>query len=159
MSDIISLQKFEKELDYGLNKTYKRARKNGIARHTIKLSSVHKFIIKFRIDRYNTKRILASFLLNDVEFTKDVAIAKAKDLIDLTVRLADAEIEAAMQAKKKGAGRVVIPLGSTKRIVVLSRVSTRNQAGATFRYEMDNKTMQRERLFDFFHENGRSPSA
>lgn len=155
--DVISLDKFNEELEYGLDKTYRRAKKNGIAHHTIKLSPLHKLSIRYRVDRKNPSKFVSEFRLNHVEFNKEAAVNKAKDLINLTVKLAKAETEAAIQAKKKGAGRVVIQLGATKRIVVLSRVSARNQAGATFRYEMNGQPKQRESLFDFLHENGRRP--
>ena len=148
---MISTEKLEREIHSANTRAYKRAKKNGIATHVIKISDEIKFSIKFRVDVDNTDVLMREYKLNEKKLDPRNGLANVRSLVNLHEQLERAEQDAAEQAKRKGAGRVVIQLGQRSQLIVSTRVSARNKNGATFRYEIDGSARTRDAIFNMYY--------
>lgn len=150
---MISQNQLKHELSYAETFAIKRARKNGVAYHVIKLSDELRFKIIFKIDIKNPADLVKEYKLNNLCLCSKTAVDKVRNIVRLHEELSNAEEDVIEQAKQKGAGRAVIKMGARKEVVVFSRVSTRNKRGASLRYEVNGFPMLRDRLFDFIFES------
>ena len=148
---MITTEKLEREINAAHSRAYKRAKKNGSATHVIKISDEIKFTIKYRVDVDNTDVVLREYKLNDKKLDRQKCLANVRNLVNLHEQLQRAEKDAAEQAKRKGAGRVVIQLGQRSQLVVSTRVSARNKNGASFRYEIDGSARTRDAIFNMYY--------
>lgn len=147
---MITTEKLEREINAANTRAYRRAKKNGVATHVIKISDEIKFSIKFMVDLADSNVLQREYRLNNDKLDPKKGISSVRNLVNLNEQLERAEQDAAEQAKRKGAGRVVIQLGQRSQLVVSTRVSSRNKNGATFRYEIDGSARTRDAIFNMF---------
>ena len=89
---MITLERFEREIKYANEKTYQRAKKNGVGYHRIRIKEDLELMIKFVVNPDDLRRLIKQCRINDVYFEPVKAITKIRRLIEFAEKLRDAEI-------------------------------------------------------------------